>query len=133
MTGGVRPKWSASWPGPLDRLCRASRQSDPAIHVDHRVKPGDDDFLNHRDGETVRSAGIETSPLNLCASVVNILDAPDEPWHDGLRGQGGLPPDLSTEALAKDEAEGVGWGWFGRPNRTSLPSLFQSFGRHSYA
>ena len=27
---------------------------DTGIHVDHRVKPGEDDFLNHRDGETVR-------------------------------------------------------------------------------
>ncbi len=26
--------------------------------------------------------------------------------------QGGLPPDLSTEALAKAEAEGVGWKIF---------------------
>ena len=42
-----------SWPG-----------KDPAIHVDHRVKPGDDglawvvyphfQFLNHRDSEAVR-------------------------------------------------------------------------------
>ena len=31
MTAGVCPKWSASWPG-----------KDPAIHVDHRVKPSDD-------------------------------------------------------------------------------------------
>ncbi len=33
-------------------------------------------FLNHGDGETVRSTGVETSPLNLRASVVNFLDAP---------------------------------------------------------
>ena len=33
-------------------------------------------FLNHRDGETVRSTGIEASRHNLRVSVVNILDAP---------------------------------------------------------
>ena len=61
----------ASWPGP-----------DPAIHgyaapqnVDARIKSGHDGF-NHRDGETVRSTGIEASPLDLRVSVVKILDAP---------------------------------------------------------
>ena len=66
-------KMISSWPGP-----------DPAIHVYHRptpsesrlrptegrVKPGDDD------SRATVSAGIETSPLNLRVSVVNILDAP---------------------------------------------------------
>ena len=70
----------SSWPGP-----------DPAIHVDHQVKPGDDDvryahfqLLNHRDGEAVRITGIETSLLDLCVSVVNFLDAPNKSGHDGL-------------------------------------------------
>ncbi len=52
-------KMISSWPGP-----------DPAIHVYHRVKPGDDD------SRATVSTGIETSPLNLRVSVVNILDAP---------------------------------------------------------
>ena len=52
-------------------FCSADRQS-----VDARVKHGHDGFLNHRGSETVRRTGIETSPPDLCVSVVNILDAP---------------------------------------------------------
>ena len=97
MTGLTWCTTKASWPGP-----------DPAIHVyrpppdvDRRVKPGDDDlvcvvyprfrFLNHRDGETVRSAA--PAPKRHVRSIRSELTEPGpDPAIHGCR----LPPDVNA-------------------------------------
>ncbi len=55
----------------------------------------------------MRSAGIETSPLYLCVSVVNILDAPNKSGHDALRVSGERE---WRAVIAPSPLTGEGWG-----------------------